>query len=81
MQNRKWWWSIYLWDIGVAATNAYKIYDKMYDEEKAKQEKAKRTCELPKKWTHLEFIEELIYDFFLWETDRNRKPTASADAS
>jgi hypothetical protein len=53
----------------------------MYNEEKAKREKAKRTCDLPKKWTHLEFIEELIYDFFLWETDRNRNPTASANAS
>ena len=33
------------------------MYDKMYEEEKAKHK------EMPKKWTHLEFLVQLIYDF------------------
>ena len=38
--------------------NAYKIYTVMYDEEVAK-----KTPGLPKKWTHAQFLEELVYDF------------------
>jgi hypothetical protein len=33
MRMRKWWWAIWLWGLGVARTNAYKIYKVMYDEE------------------------------------------------
>jgi hypothetical protein len=34
MRNQKWWWAFFIWGIGVAGVNAYKIYDSMYDEEK-----------------------------------------------
>ena len=60
MRNRKWWWAYFIWAIGVAGVNAFKIYDALYEEEK----KAKRPG-LPPKWTHAEFLEELVYDFLL----------------
>jgi hypothetical protein len=30
MRNRKWWWAFFIWAIGVAAANAWKMYDVMY---------------------------------------------------
>jgi hypothetical protein len=57
MRHKKWWWSIFIWGIGVAGVNAYKIYEFMWLEQKA----AGRT-DLPVKWTHAEFIEQLVYD-------------------
>ena len=57
MRNKKWWWSIFIWALGVAATNGYKIYCTMWDEDKKKG----RT-DLPKKWSHAEFLEQLVYD-------------------
>jgi hypothetical protein len=29
MRHRKWWWSIFIWGLGVAATNGYRIYVEM----------------------------------------------------
>lgn len=57
LRNKKWWWSIFIWALGVAATNGYKIYCTMWDEDKKKG----RT-DLPKKWSHAEFLEQLVYD-------------------
>ena len=59
MRNRKWWWAFLIWGLGVAATNGWKIYDTMYEEEKKKGNR------LPKKWTHREFLRQLVHDF-LW---------------
>ena len=36
MRHKKWWWAIFMWGIGVARVNAYKIYEAMWDEERAK---------------------------------------------
>jgi hypothetical protein len=58
MRQRKWWWAFFIWVVGVAGVNAYKIYEVMYDEEEAK-----KTSGLPPRWTHARFLEELIYDF------------------
>ena len=58
MRNRKWWWAFFIWAIGVAGVNAYKIYQVLYDEEEAK-----KTPGLPQRWTHARFLEELVYDF------------------
>jgi hypothetical protein len=57
MRNRKWWWAFFIWAIGVAGVNAYKIYQVLYDEEEAK-----KTPGLPQRWTHARFLEELVYD-------------------
>ena len=58
MRQRKWWWAFFIWGIGVAGVNAYKIYETIYEEEVAK-----KTPNLPPKWTHARFLEELVYDF------------------
>ena len=60
MRNRKWWWAYFIWAIGVAGVNAYKIYAVLHEDKK----KSKRPG-LPPKWTHAEFLEELVYDFLL----------------
>ena len=57
MRHKKWWWAIFIWGIGMARVNAYKIYAAMWDEEKAKGR-----MDLPAKWTAGEFIEQLAYD-------------------
>jgi len=59
MRQRKWWWAFFIWGIGVAGVNTYKIYKTIYEEEVAK-----KTPNLPPKWTHARFLEELVYDFF-----------------
>jgi len=51
MRQRKWWWAFFIWAIGVAGVNAYRIYEVIYDEEVAKQ-----TPGLPKRWTHAKFF-------------------------
>jgi hypothetical protein len=62
MRNCKWWWSFFIWGLGVATTNAYKMYCSMYDEEKARWAQRRRNSGgMPKKWSHLEFQVELIY--------------------
>ena len=73
LRNRKWWWSIFLWALGVATTNAYKMYERMYEDERA------RRRPLVKKWSHLEFLEQLVYDFMGWEDDS--KPSANDNTS
>jgi hypothetical protein len=37
MRQRKWWWAFFIWGIGVAGVNAFKMYDSMYEEEKEKR--------------------------------------------
>ena len=66
MRNRKWWWAFFIWGIGVAGVNAFKMYESMYEEEKKERAKARRQSGsrvgMPRKWTHLEFMTELVYD-------------------
>jgi hypothetical protein len=69
-RNRKWWWSIFLWAIGVAATNAFIVYERTYEAEAAKKEGG-----LPRKWTHLEvLIIELFNDFMGWGSSGEHYP-------
>ena len=35
-RNRKWWWEFFIWAIGVAATNRWKMYVEMHAEEEKK---------------------------------------------
>jgi hypothetical protein len=58
MRQRKWWWAFFIWSIGVAGVNVYKIYKVLYD-----KEDVKKTPGLPPRWTHARFLEELVYDF------------------
>jgi hypothetical protein len=73
MRQRKWWWAFFIWAIGVAGVNAYKIYEVMYDEEEVK-----KTPGLPPRWTHARFLEELVYDFIF--PGRSKNNTVSIDA-
>ncbi len=64
MRHSKWWWSIFIWALRVAATNGYRIYVEMWQVEKEKER-----VDLPPKWTHAEFLEQLVYDMvFLQQT-------------
>jgi hypothetical protein len=36
MRQRKWWWAFFIWGIGAARVNAYKIYEAIYNEEAMK---------------------------------------------
>jgi hypothetical protein len=66
MRQHKWWWALFIWLIGVASVNAYKIYKVLYDEEDAK-----KTPGLPPRWTHARFLEELVYDFIFPGQSKN----------
>ncbi len=57
MRLHKWWWAFFIWAIGVAGVNAYRIHDVIWDEE----EKSKMPG-LPLRWSHARFLEELVYD-------------------
>ena len=72
MRQCKWWWTFFIWAIGVAGVNAYKIYEVMYDEEEAKKMPG-----LPPRWTHARFMEELLYDIIFPGRSKN---TVSIDA-
>lgn len=46
----------------VAGVNAFKIYDVLYEDEKKEGR-----INLPPKWTHAKFLEELVYDLLIPE--------------
>ena len=50
LRNRKWWWSILFWALGVILPNSYILYTKLCDKE-----------EVPKKnrYTHYKFLREV----------------------
>ena len=50
LQNRKWWWSILFWAIGVILTNSYLLYVKVCKEECVKKEEH---------ITHYDFLKEV----------------------
>ncbi len=66
MRNRKWWWAFFIWGIGVASVNSFKMYNSMYHEERRRRANAQRQSGsrggMPKKLTHLEFMMELVYE-------------------
>ncbi len=78
MRQRTWWWVFFSWGIGMAGVNAYKIYETIYDEDVAK-----KTPNLPPKWTHAQFLEELVYDFVFPGCSRTKSwaDTASTRSS
>jgi hypothetical protein len=81
MRQRKWWWAFFIWSIGVAGVNAYKIYEVLYD-----KDNAKKMPELPPQWTHARFLEELVYDFIFPGRSKNNvvidpKSTGNSDLS
>jgi hypothetical protein len=81
MRQRKWWWAFFIWSIGVACVNAYKIYKVLYD-----KEDAKKTPGLPPWWRHARFLEELVYDFIIPGRSKNNvvinpESTGNSDSS
>jgi hypothetical protein len=42
MRNWKWWWAFFIWGIGVAGVNTFKMYESMYEEEKEEQHEQQR---------------------------------------
>ncbi len=73
MRQRKLWWAFFIWGIGVAGVNAYKIYETIYEEEVAK-----KTPNLPPKWTHARFLEELVYEFVFPGRSRTKSSVDTA---
>ncbi len=71
-RNKKWWWAIFVWGIGVAQVNAFLIYCAMHDDAKKKKKPG-----LPKKWSHREFIHELILDLMSHSSTRKRSRSSS----
>ncbi len=80
----QWWWAFFIWAIGVAGVNAYRINDMIYDEEVKK-----KTPDLPLRWSHARFLEELIYDFVFpgqsttkvpGDTDSTSNPSSQSQA-
>jgi hypothetical protein len=65
MRQRKRWWAFFIWGVGIAAVNVFKMYESMYEEEKERRGARRSTSGvgMPKKRTHLEFLVELVYDF------------------
>jgi len=53
--------------------NAYKIYETIYEEEVAK-----KTPNLPPKWTHARFLEELVYEFVFPGRSRTKSSVDTA---
>jgi hypothetical protein len=72
MRQRKWWWAFFIWGISVAGVNAYKTYEAIYD-----KEAVKGMPNLPPRWTHARFLEELVYDF-VFPGRSHRKPVETA---
>jgi hypothetical protein len=62
-------------------TNVYKMYCSMYDEEKARRAQRRRNSGgRPKKWSHLEFQVELIYDLlYPGQTDTHLQSIGELD--
>ncbi len=48
--------AFFIWAIGIASVNAYQIYQVLWNEEKARMKPR-----LPRKMTHTEFCELLVY--------------------
>ena len=67
MRQRKWWWAIFLWTIGVAHTNAYVCYTTLYDNHVQAKKKVSH-----KKLTHIEFLERLAKQLIWPETNHHR---------
>lgn len=77
MRNRKWWWAIWIWGIGVAGVNGYRIYEVMYEEQKRLDKNS-----VPPRWSHARFLEELVNDFmFPGETSKHLYVLQSMDDS
>jgi hypothetical protein len=59
MQQHKWWWVFFIWAIGVAGVNAYRMYKVIYD-----KEESKKTLGLPKRCPTQSFWKSLCMTSF-----------------
>ncbi len=62
MRNRKWWWSIFLWSLETALTNAYVLYRKFH------------TLHNRKPMTHYDFVKSVALAWIdkktFWKRDQ-----------
>ena len=74
LRNRKWWWSLFLWAIGVAAANGYVSYKRMYE-----SEAKKKKDQMPRLLTHEAFQKELAFDL-IWPRKKGASSSDSVDS-
>ena len=72
MRNKKWWWSILFWSLGVTLTNSYVIYQTMCD---------KDGVEKKDRYTHYEFLEEVALYWMNPEVSNNESASVHTAAS
>jgi hypothetical protein len=61
LRNRKWWWALFLWMLGIAVTNAYKIYLAVHRREATDPKRIK---------SHRVFIETLVAELHCYSVHR-----------
>ena len=81
MRQRKWWWSIFIWALGIAVTNAYELWRNIWERENPPALRPGRATPVrPKpKYTHRTFIEAVIHGLYA-ESDLLKSNLKAAQA-
>eukprot|EP00978_Attheya_sp_CCMP212_P020173 scaffold57390_cov45-Attheya_sp.AAC.1 len=73
MCPRKWWWTFFIWGIGIATMNAYALYHKIHEREEENNRQNH-----PRKLTHIEFLSQIANIFGQTSTSR---PSRDSEAT